>query len=247
MIQLALNNEDIFLQPTVKDFLWKFVRGDISVKAFEKWIYSNENNVLRQTFRDDSYLELTMLDYKDEKELNILANAIYAFLIQFSEQCLCPTFSNNTVLYPFTDRIEKIGFKKQIELLKTTAKFENFSGNHPIHQSRWYHPGELCCCMECKTWWFVIFEESDFDYYLIRLNKEEASFISQFPSWPNKHWPFYLATWKAFLQIEFQRWTNRYIEKQTANNAEIFLKNYDLNYMKISEDGKLKPRYEFAS
>ncbi len=243
MIKLILSKEAIFLPAEVKDIFWGFVRGDIPVMDFEKWVYSNENDLLRQILSDDSYTKLAMLDYNDENELNILAGSLYDFLVQFYEKCLCSTFSNNTVIYPFTGGIEEVALQNKIELLKVIAKFENFSGDHPIHQSRWYYPAELCCCIECKTQWLVIFDEGDSDYYLIRLNKEEASLIATFPIWPNKYWPLHLGNWKDFFQIEFQRWDSRYIEMQIVSDTENFLSNYHLNHLKISKDGKLKPRY----
>jgi len=230
MNNLLLNKEISSLPIIVKEALWQFLRGDMPTRTFELWIYSNDNNILKQTFGDDSYLKFAMLDYKDERELNDLKIAIYEFLIKFPEPCLCSTFPNNTLLYPFTeDSSERAVLEKQIDLFKTTICIKDFSGKPPVHQSRWYHPGKLCCCSECKNWWFVIFEESEgSDYYLVRLNKEAALFISQFPSWPNESWPSNLKNWDAFLHIDFQSWNNLYIRGKLAN-AKNFLMNYNLS------------------
>lgn len=235
MNNLSLNNEINSLPAVVKSALWQFVRGDMPIRTFELWIYSNDNDVLRQTFGEDSYLELVMLDYKDGREIYDLKIAIYKFLIQFQESCLCYTFPNNTLLYPFTDDAEEIFIKEQIDLLKNTLSIENFSGKPPIHGSRWYHPGALCCCSECKTWWFVIFEETEgADYYLVRLNKEEALLISRFPSWPSESWPPNLKNWDTFIHLKFQSWNNLYIQNKLAN-ATNFLMNYNLNISKKIE------------
>lgn len=230
MNNLSLNNGINSLPAVVKAILWEFVRGDMPIRVFELWVYSNNNNILKQTFGDDSCLELATLDYKDEREIHDLKIAIYEFLIKFPEQCLCPTFPNNTLLYPFTEGSEKIMLEKQIDLLKTTISIENFSGKPPVHQSRWYHPGELCCCSECKTWWFIIFEETEgSDYYLVRLNEEEALLISQSQNWPNELWPGNLKNWKSFESIKFQSWNNLYINNHKTANANNFLINYNLN------------------
>lgn len=117
------------LPTTIKTILWQFVRGDTHIRDFELWVYSNENDMLSKTFGKDSYLELALLDYKDEKEINNFKIIIYDFLIQFPESCLCYTFPNNTSLYPFTDdENERTFLQKQIELLKATKLIKAFSG-----------------------------------------------------------------------------------------------------------------------
>lgn len=186
MNNLSLNKEINALPTILKEVLWQFVRGDISIKTFEQWVYSNDKT-LSQAFKDESYLEF-MLDYTVESEICNLKIAVYEFLIKFPEECLCNTFPNNTLLYPFTENEERVILEKQIDLLKSVMSIENFSGKPPIYQSRFYHPGELCHCLKCETWWFVIFEETEgADYYLVRLNREDALLILQSSNWPNEH------------------------------------------------------------
>lgn len=222
----------------IKAFLWRFVRDDTSVRDFELWIYANENNMLRQLMNEESYLELVCIDYNDEKEINHLKVALYNFLIQYPEACLCNTFPDNTLLDPFTEGGERVFLESQIESLKSTKVIEAFSGKPPIPQSQWYHPGKLCHCSECNTWWFVLFEESWVDYYLIRLTKEDVDIISQDSHWPNENWPSRLRNWDAFLKIAFHSWNNLYLKNKSIAQPTHFLMGYYLNTSKYKFERK---------
>jgi hypothetical protein len=215
MITLSLNKEIAFLPLTIKRMMWKFIRRDIATRDFDSWVCKDGNDELNQVLKEDSFLALVMADYNESEVIADVRNAVFIFLTKFPEPCLCSSFPDKTLLYPFADlETERIALLKQLDILKPIVSIENFSGEIrsviSAWPSRWYHSGQLCCCTECKSWWFVIFEESGSDYYLVRLSEEDAWLISQNPSWPNEHWPQNLKNWDIFLRLDFQNWNDLY-------------------------------------
>ncbi len=217
MIQLPL---------AIKSIFWQFVRGDMLTNDFEQWVYSNKE--LELLFEKNSYLELIMPDYQDSEEIRKVKLMIYGLLLKEKQICLCATFPNNTLLYPFTDEMVRNILLNQIGLFKLILTIDNFSGKSPIHQSRWYQPAKVCQCNECSQYWVILFEESEgADYYLIRLSEKEAANIIQNPTWPNEQWPIKIKNWHTFLGLNFQSWNNLYIKPNYLNNHIYeFLKIY---------------------
>lgn len=195
-------------------------------------LYSNSDD-FQKILRSDDYYTLMALDYKNGSELYVLRQKIYKLLVKFPETCLCCTFPNNTRLYIYNEKPEKDMLETQIDHIQPILKIENFSGS-PLshtryHQSTWFHSANLCRCIICNTLWFVMFEESDSDYYFIRLNEYEASLISNQFDWPNMQWPDHLKDWSAFLALKFKDWHELYVRNKRINeNESNFFKIYDL-------------------
>lgn len=185
---------------------------------------------LHEVFSNKVYDLLLMTNYDDGDELSYLRQEIFHWLGNYSPTCLCPTMSNLTMLDYTQDGPYEI-IRKQMDFLVTKQKFKSFSGIPPNHQSRWYHEAELCICTKCEAYWFVVFEESFCDYYLVRLSKKESDAMLDQPNWPNRQWLKYISDWDNFLKNDFRVWHHQYLAKSydTYQNV-ICMQNFDLRY-----------------
>ncbi len=90
---------------TIDATLWAFLRGDMAVRDFELWIYSDDS--LETVFGAELYLTLISADWRDRHAVARLIERLEAFG-RLRLACECMTLRDLDVLpMGFTDRADR--------------------------------------------------------------------------------------------------------------------------------------------
>ena len=75
------------------DRCWRFIRGDIPVAEFEKWVY--ETTELEALFSEEFYFILISTDYSSIDHAYVIKEKLEEVLTEVvSKDCFCHTLSN---------------------------------------------------------------------------------------------------------------------------------------------------------
>lgn len=158
--------------------LWKFVRADTDVAAFETWLY--EDDALEAALGNDRYLELISCNFSNSEETHLVKKAIRAVL-ECDEKCHCAPVRN-------LDAIEMGGdwfFEKFFSTLTIFAK--------PPPEKWWLYASK---CSVCGTSWLVAQEERIHDmFYVERMSDVAVSEIKR------NQWPTRFQTYADVLDV----------------------------------------------
>ena len=151
-----------------KQYMWEFVRGNLSVAQFEKWVY--EHNTLEELLGKEFYLELISTNFQLPNDLYEIKQKLEGYLRESYElSCECITLSDLAVTC--------IGSDLDIQILKSIKQVKLF--------------GELCwwlsldICQNCHQYWLIAQESKQNDVNLFRrLTKSESDNIIEYNKWP---------------------------------------------------------------
>lgn len=149
--------------------LWAFLRGDMAVRDFELWIYSDDS--LETVFGAELYLTLISADWRDRHAVARLIERLEAFG-RLRLACECMTLRDLDVLpMGFTDRADRF-----------------FSTVGPRH---WHGGAEwwlfAARCSACGQHWLGAQSERAYDVYALRrLSPAQGSRIAGDGAWPNE-------------------------------------------------------------
>ncbi|MCC7025921.1 MAG: hypothetical protein IT265_03120 [Saprospiraceae bacterium] len=147
---------------------WALFRFKISIREFEKWVYSNAN--LETELGSENYLELISLNFKDKGDEGIIRNLIETIIKDLEYKCSCVKLSSIDTIGMGLDQDDFIGTFEQIK--------ERGSKYWWLYMSK---------CKICKTYWLIAQEERhNDDFHLLKLNKEQISNILYNNVWPNE-------------------------------------------------------------
>ena len=158
--------------------LWRFIRGDLPVSAFEAWIYGESG--LEAVLGEALYMELISTDYRDRDAVFNLREKLKAVLMP-DLGCECPTIKDEDVI--------RMGFEGRDKRFFATVDTVLKHGG----DQWWFY---LAHCRACHQDWMVAQEERIYDdYYLKRLGEAEATCIVE-----DRHWPEDFLTYERVLQ-----------------------------------------------
>jgi len=159
------NNKHI--DPRIKN-IWRFIRGDMKIKDFERWLYSE--NSIEQVLGKDLYFEVISVNYSDNGALYRIRQLLSEYARQESPfRCKCFQLSDITVV-DMGEESEAV-FQYMEEVKKRGEPFWWLSLEH---------------CRECNQWWLVASEERQNDLYCLRrLDMRTADEILNKNSWPD--------------------------------------------------------------
>lgn len=149
------------------DFCWCFIRGDLSVRAFEQWVY--ETSELESAFSDEFYLTLISVDYSLAEAVHVLRTQLQFEIADFAKrECECHTLSH-------TARIDMGYHEGVFKSLKEVASY-----GEPL----WWL--WLAKCSVCGQDWMIGNEERANDVFLMkRMTGSEATQVMSHNQWPD--------------------------------------------------------------
>lgn len=164
------------------DQFWAFVRGDSEPLQFERW-YLGEVG-LEDVLGEDLHWDLTSSDYRDGGEVRRLRQALKD-AINHGSQCECNALRSVDVIPMGCDGRDERFFA-------TVDRLVDHGG-----RQWWLY---LSRCNSCEQHWLVAQEERIYDdFFIQRLNREEAEAILT-----NGHWPSSFQTYEDVLATGMQ-------------------------------------------
>ena len=162
-IVMVVENSEYIL-----NILWQFIRGDLSIKTFEAWVYK-ENN-LENFLSKELYLVIIESNYKNMDIVFELKSHLSNYLRNnYPSGCKCLEISDNDVL--------DMGLKKTDEFFSYLKNIKD-RGN-----GRWWL--FLAECTKCNEAWLVAQEERHNDIYCLkRLSENAKNDILNENKWP---------------------------------------------------------------
>ena len=149
--------------------LWRFVRGDGEVAAFEQWIYAHSDE-LESRLGEQAALQVLAADYRSPEAVGRVKELLREYAQRVSAlECQCITLPNVAVV-DMGDESERV--------LATIE--ERQSRDEPFW---WLWCGE---CTRCGQWWLVAQEERQNDVFCLRrLADGEATALVEHNIWPS--------------------------------------------------------------
>jgi hypothetical protein len=161
--------------------IWKFIRGDLPVKVFEEWLYSEDS--LETIFGKTLYLDMISANYSDKESIFKIKQLLKEFVhTSFPQKCYCIELPDVAVIDMGEDS-EKV-FKYLDEIKKRGEPY-------------WWLSVDKC--RECDQIWLVASEERQNDLYCLqRLNNQALDEILK-----NNKWPSLFDTYETLLRLGF--------------------------------------------
>ena len=146
--------------------IWRFVRGDIDPRAFERWVYSH--TPAEGLLGPPLYLEVVSTDFGDVEEVRRARIALEAFARSVTDMpCECVTLPDTAI----------VDMANAGTLLDHFKELRSRGGRY-----WWLYVSE---CTVCQTPWLVAQEERQNDVYVLRrLTGNELAGILTSDSWP---------------------------------------------------------------
>lgn len=156
-----LTSDEIFEQ------CWLFIRGDMTVELFERWIY--ETGELEASFSEDFYMTLISTDYTLDEPIRDLKQKLKSEIHSFAKrECECHTLPD----------LADVGMGQHQAIFKSLS--EKAKHGAPLW---WLWLAECSVCGEC---WMVGSEERINDVFLLkRLSALETQKIDSHHKWPD--------------------------------------------------------------
>lgn len=160
--------------------IWEFIRGDLPVDLFERWVY--EPGDLEDRIGQQLFLDIVSVDFKSRSEVSLLKKKLEEIMLKnHTLICECITLKNLAV----TD----MGTEKERKLWKTLREVKSYG------EERWWLA--LYLCDKCQQYWLVAQEPREYDIHCLkRLSSAEAQGIIQ-----NNQWPGYFETLEDLFLI----------------------------------------------
>jgi hypothetical protein len=122
--------------------------------------------------------------------------------------CLCPVMNNQTKIYPWASDEMLHDHTVRLKVFAVTKVLESFSGqNEHWHRNAdaklYLQPANLGVCTVCQEHWLYLFDETNSDFYWLRLEKQAADSVKNNPHWPNQTWPKGLRNWPEFYALNW--------------------------------------------
>jgi hypothetical protein len=151
-----------------QQIVWQFIRGDLPVQEFEKWLYAN--NDFENTVGQEFYLELISANFKANPDVYLLKQKLGEFMRQkVPLSCECVALPNLAV----TD----MGSEQEEHIWETLEEAKVYG------EARWWLA--LYKCKKCGQYWLVAQESCHNDIHCLkRLETIEAETIIQNDEWP---------------------------------------------------------------
>lgn len=151
-----------------QQIMWQFIRGDLPIQEFEKWLYAS--NDFENAAGKEFYLEVISTNFKANPEVHLLKQKLEAFMRQkLPLDCECVALPDLAV----TD----MGSEQEERVWETLEEVKRYG------ESRWWLG--LYQCKKCGQYWLVAQEGRQNDIHCFkRLNSAEAEKIIQNNEWP---------------------------------------------------------------
>lgn len=134
------------------EYIWKFIRGDLSTSDFERWVYATPT--LEDIFGEAFYFEIISTKFSSKDDVFQLKEKIKEFILSTtSSACPCIQLSDISV----------VDFGCESEIVFTSFNKIKQRGN-----PYWWLSVYQCC--ECQQSWLVAQEENNDAFYLYRLD-----------------------------------------------------------------------------
>ena len=159
--------------------IWKFIRGDLSVKVFEKWLYSEDQ--LETMFGKALYFDVISANYSDNESIYQIKQLLSKFAhTSYPQKCHCIELPDVAVVDMGEDS-EKV-FQHHVEIKKRGEPYW------------WLYVNK---CRECYQVWLVASEERQNDLYCLRrLDHQSLEDVLN-----KNQWPSYFDTYETLLHI----------------------------------------------
>jgi hypothetical protein len=158
--------------------LWKFARGDGQRKAFEEWLYSQ--NELENFLGEELYLRLISCDFSNKEEVWKVRQSL-AESIDSHRLCECPKIKNLDFIPMGFDGDDERFFANLTEILTYGKK-------------KWWL--YISKCNRCQTVWMVGQDDIYYDdYFLNRISDDQLDKAK------NGKWPELFLTQERLLAI----------------------------------------------
>jgi hypothetical protein len=154
-------------QSNTWDTIWRFLRGDTSVRDFERWVY--ETPVLESILGNDLYMRLLAANYADpDTVLRLRSDLETAGRSGQRLLCECVTLSNTAV----------------VDMANPGSSMAHFENVAERGEPYWWLSAERCGV--CGTGWLVAQEERQNDVFLLRrITQDQLTRIMEQQEWPN--------------------------------------------------------------
>ena len=155
------------MRAELDNWIWPFLRGDLSPLEFERWVYANDS--LEEFFGNNLCLEEIAANYADREERFQIKKLLRTFAAnQFDLLCACITHENVSV----------IDMAPEMKLFNTVDEIKKRGDPY------WW----LYCsmCRQCGQHWLVALEERQNDVVIVkRLDADAVARIHNQNVWPN--------------------------------------------------------------
>jgi hypothetical protein len=151
-----------------QQIMWQFIRGDLPVQDFEKWLYANGD--FKAAAGKEFHLEVISANFKANSDVYVLKKKLEEFMRQkLPLSCECIALPNLAV----TD----MGSEQEERVWETLEEVKVYG------ETRWWLA--LYKCKKCGQYWLVAQESRHNDIHCLkRLNNAEAEKIIQNNEWP---------------------------------------------------------------
>ncbi|MFT3998286.1 MAG: hypothetical protein QM667_12845 [Asticcacaulis sp.] len=167
------------MQAETSEALWRFVRGDTSVRDFENWVYAEEATLTEQLGAEASFALLEM-NYADRNQVEDM-RAHLEMRLRPELTCECLALSD-------TDAIDMGGEGQDVRFFSTVDDVERHG------DALWWL--SLAHCRNCGQDWLIAQEERIYDVHLIRrVSAVEAGRVTT-----ERRWPEAFLTYEAVLK-----------------------------------------------
>jgi hypothetical protein len=159
--------------------VWRFVRGDTDVPAFERWVYEN-TEALSSRLEPKAFHVVLSADYRSPGDARAVRDIFREYAIRASSlPCRCVTLCNCAVV--------DMGEDGQQCLASVERRYTR---GEPLW---WLWAGE---CTRCGQWWLVGQEERQNDVFCLRrMSSSEVQNLAQ------GQWPREFDTYEFLLQL----------------------------------------------
>lgn len=148
--------------------MWQFIRGDLPVQDFEKWLYASSD--FENAAEKEFHLEVISTNFKADADIYVLKKKLEEFMRQkLPLSCECIALPNVAV----TD----MGSEQEEHIWKTLEEIKVYG------EDLWWLA--LYKCKKCNQFWLAAQESRQNDIHCLkRLNSAEAEKIIQNNEWP---------------------------------------------------------------
>jgi hypothetical protein len=162
--------------------IWRFVRGDLALKDFENWLYSDHS--LEEMMGKSFYLEIISVNYTDKDDLFKAKKRQTEYARQVTRlRCKCVELADTDIVN-MGDESEL--FFKYVETIKRRG------------EPYWWLSVDKC--RECGQWWLEGSEERQNDLYCLRrLDLQTAEEILS-----KNLWPDYFDKYETLLRLGYE-------------------------------------------
>lgn len=154
----------------INSALWRFIRRDTSVSAFEAWVYAHEA-ALSTALGPELHFRLLEMNYADRNQVEDMREQLEAHL-RPALTCECLAVADEDVIPMGGSGRDGRFFASVNESAK------------PAEDLWWLWLGR---CQTCHTDWLIAQEERIYDdFFVVRLTPETANSIRNDAQWPQR-------------------------------------------------------------